>query len=157
MPALRSNHALATAAIAFTALAVWPWLFPPVPAIRQLAPAAAGAPVPTLASLPPLGSFAAIVDRPLFSPSRRPPPGAAAASGSSIESRYRLIGIVAAGSRRKAFVAEGVRHLEIGEGDTLDGWKVIEVGQDRVRLTSPAGEAALRLAPAATQAPPKTQ
>ncbi len=151
LPALRFNHALGAATIFFAALAVWPWLFLPVPATRPLAAPSASAPAPALASLPPLASFAAIVERPLFSPSRRAPPGAMAALGASIESRYRLIGIVATGPKKTAFVAEGARRLEIAAGDTLDGWTVSEIGQDRVRLTSPAGEAALKLAPAAAE------
>jgi hypothetical protein len=150
LPVLRLNHTLGAAAIFFAALAAWPWLFPPVPATRLLAAPQANIPAPTLAPLPPLTSFAAIVERPLFSRSRRAPPGA---TGASIESRYRLIGIVATGPKKKAFFAEGARRLEIGAGYTLDGWTVSEIGQDRVRLTSPAGEAALKLAPAAE--PPK--
>ena len=153
LPVWRINHTLGAAAIFFAALAAWPWLFPPVPATRPLAATPVSAPAPALAPLPPLTSFAAIVERPLFSPSRRAPPGATGALGASIESRYRLIGIVATGPKKKAFVAEGARRLEIAAGDTLDGWTVSEIGQDRVRLTSPAGEAALKLAPAAE--PPK--
>lgn len=157
LPALRLNPALGAAAIVFAALAVWPWLFPPLPATRPLAAPPAGAPAPALAPLPPLASFTAIVERPLFSPSRRPPPGATAALGASIESRYRLIGIVVTGPKKKAFVAEGARRLEIVEGDILDGWTVTEIGQDRVRLTSSTGEAALKLTPAAAEAPKKPQ
>jgi hypothetical protein len=149
--ALRPNHALGAAAIVFASLAAWPWLFPPVPATRPLVAPAVSTPAPTLALLPPLASFAAIVERPLFSPSRRAPPGATGTLGASIESRYRLIGIVATGPKKKAFVGEGARRLEIAEGDTLDGWTVTEIGQDRVRLASPAGEAALKLAPAAVE------
>lgn len=155
LPALGLNRALGATAIAFSVVAVWPWLFPPVPAIRPLAAPAASAPALTLAPLPPLATFAAIVERPLFSPSRRPPPGAAGLLGASIESRYRLIGIVVTGPKKKAFVAEGARHFEIAEGDTLDGWAVSEIGRDRVRLTSSAGEATLKLLPAAEEAPKK--
>ena len=157
LPALRLNHALGSTAIFFAALAAWPWLFPPAPATRPLAAPTASAPVPTLAPLPPLTSFAAIVQRPLFSPSRRPPPGTTGTLGASIESRYRLVGMVATGPKKKAFVAEGTRRLEIAQGDTLDGWMVIEIGQDRVRLTSPAGEAVLKLTPAAVEPAKKPQ
>lgn len=155
LPALRLDHALGVAAIVFVALAAWPWLFPPVPATRPLAAQSASVPATALSPLPPLASFAAIVERPLFSPSRRPTPGATGTLGASVESRYRLIGIVATGPKRRAFVAEGARRLDIGEGDTLDGWTVSEIGQDRVRLTSPAGEAALKMAPAAGESPKK--
>jgi hypothetical protein len=151
LAAPRLNHALGTAAILLAATAAWPWLVPPVPSVRPLAAPPASASAPLVAPLPPLASYAAIVERPLFSPSRRPPPGAPAIQGPSIESRYRLVGIVATGPKRKAFVAEGAQRREIAQGDTLDGYTVSEIGQDRVKLTSPSGEAVLKLAPAAAE------
>lgn len=157
IPTPRLNHALGVATVGFMALAAWPWLIPPIPVARPLAATPPGASPPALTSLPPLAGYAAIVERPLFSPSRRPVPGAAeTAPGASIESRYRLLGVVASGPRKQAFVAEGARRLQIAEGDRLDGWTVTEIGADRVRLTSPAGEAALRLKPAAAE-PAKPQ
>jgi hypothetical protein len=152
LPALRLDHALGAAAIALAGIAIWPWLVPPTPAIRPLALPQASAPSPSLVPLQPLATYAAIVERPLFAPSRRPPPGAPAAGlGPSIESRYRLIGIVGAGAKRNAFIADGARRTQIAEGDTLDGWTVKKIDQDRVLLTSPAGDAALRL----SRAPPE--
>jgi len=151
LPAPRLNHVLGAAAIVLVAIAAWPWLVRPVPSVRPLAAAPAIAPAPRVAVLPPLASYAAIVERPLFSPSRRPPPGVSAIQGPSIESRYRLVGIVAAGPKRKAFVADGAQRREIALGDTLDGYAVAEIGQDRVKLTSPTGEAILKLAPAAAE------
>jgi hypothetical protein len=148
LPALRLDHALGSAALLFAALAAWPWLSPPLPATRPIAQPSASAPAPSPISLAPLASYAAIVERPLFSPSRRPPPGAEAALGPSIEGRYRLLGIVATGPKKSAFIAEGMRRLEIDVGQTLDGWTVKEIGRDSVTLTSPAGEATLKLAPA---------
>lgn len=147
----RLNHALGATAVAATALAIWPWLVPPIPAARPLAPPPANAPATILAPLPPLASYGAIVDRPLFSPARRPPPGAEAGSGVSIESRYRLLGVVANGPRRTALIADGAQRREITVGDVIDGWTVKEIGPDRVDLSSPAGEAALKLKPAAAE------
>jgi hypothetical protein len=156
MIALRLNHALSAAALFLSAFALWPWLVPPIPETRPLAvpspaPAAAAA-VP----LPPLASFAATVERPLFSPSRRPAPAAVTAASPAGENRYRLIGIVANGPKKAAFVADNARRIEIVAGDTLDGWTVKEISQDRVTLISPAGEWILRLKPTAT-APAKPQ
>lgn len=149
---LRLNHALGGAAVLFAGIALWPWLVPPTPSVRPLATPQASAPPPALTPLPALGTYAAIVERPLFSPSRRPPPGVtAAAPGPSIESRYRLIGIIGDGAKRKAFVTAGTRRAEIGEGDSFDGWTVKEIRQDRVLLTSSAGTAALKL----SHAPPE--
>lgn len=152
----RPRQALGAAAVLLATLAVWPWLVPPVPVIRPLATPPASPPASVLATLPPIASYAAIVERPLFAPSRRPPPGIAAATGAPAESRYRLVGIVANGARRKAFVADGARRIEIGEGDMLDGWTVKQIGSDRILLSSADGEAALRLKPAAAE-PPKPQ
>jgi len=149
LPALRLNHLLAAAAIFAAALAAWPWLFPPLPAIRPLAAAPESRPPAAPTALAPLSGYTAIVEHPLFSPSRRPPATASAGLGPSIESRYRLLGVVATGPKRKAFVAEGARHVEVTVGDTLDGWTISDIGKDRVHLTSPAGEAALKLAPSA--------
>ncbi|HVH79352.1 MAG TPA: hypothetical protein VM782_08175, partial [Stellaceae bacterium] len=110
-----------------------------------------------LAALPPLTSYAAIAERPLFTPSRRVSSSAAATTlGPSIESRYRLLGIVVTGPKKKAFFAEGARRSEVAEGDILDGWRVKEIGRDRVRLTSPSGEATLVLKPSQSE-PQKPQ
>jgi general secretion pathway protein N len=154
-PALRLNYTLGAATIALAAIAAWPWLVPPVPLLRPLAAPPASTPAPSAATLPPLASYAAIIERPLFSPSRRPPPGAQTAQGPSIESRYRLVGIVATGPKKTAFIAEGAQRRDIAVGDMLDGWTVSEIGQDRIKLTSPAGEAVLKLAPAAAPESPK--
>ena len=155
LPVLRRNHMLGGVAVLLTGLAIWPWLVPPTPATRPLAAPQTSAPARLLAPLPPLTTFVAIVERPLFAPSRRPPPGAAAI-GPSIESRYRLLGIVGSGPKKKAFIAEGAHRSEITEGDTLDGWTVKEIAQDRVLLSSPAGDASLKLKPAAAE-PAKPQ
>jgi hypothetical protein len=152
LPVPRLNHVLGAAATLLAGLALWPWLVPPVPAIRPLASLQTSAPAPPLALLPPLATYAATVERPLFAPSRRPPPGATAmALGPSIESRFRLLGIVSTGGKRKAFIADGTRRREIDDGDMLEGWTVKEIGQDRVVLSSPAGEASLKLTRAAPE------
>jgi type II secretory pathway component PulC len=146
LPALRPASLLGLATALFAALAVWPWLVPPTPSNRHAATQETTKPPPALAALPPLASLAAIVERPLFAPSRQAPPGVSVApAGPSIDSRYRLLGIVGTGAKRHAFVAEGTRRMEIGEGDTLDGWTVKIVAQDQVVLASPAGEVTLKL------------
>jgi hypothetical protein len=140
LPTLRLNHVLGALAAVFAAVAIWPWLMPPIPTSRPAAEPSTVAPALSATNLPGLATYAAIVERPLFVPSRRPPPGAT----SSIAGRYRLLGIVGAGAKRRAFVADGTRRIEIGEGDAIE--------QDRVLLTSPAGEAAaLKLARSAPE------
>ena len=156
MPALRLNHLLGGAAAACAAIAAWPWLSPPVPATRPLTAASVSAPAPALAALPPLTNFSAIVERPLFSPSRRPPPGAATA-GPSVASHYRLLGVVATGAKRRAFLSDGTRHVDVAEGERLDDWTVKQIGTDSVLLSSSEGEAVLKLKPAAAEPSAKPQ
>jgi len=144
LPAVRIDHVLGAVLALLALLALWPWIAPEAgsaPRLEKPAPAA-----PELAALPPPGVFSAIVDRPLFSPSRRPLPGGkSSAPGSGIESRYQLLGLVVAEDMRRAWLADGARHFELGEGDKLDGWTVAHIEQDRLVLTSPAGEAVLAL------------
>ena len=154
VPRLRLNHALGATAVVFAAFAAWPWLSPPVPTVRPPAVPPANSAAPRLMTLPPLVHFAAIIERPLFSPSRRPP---AVASGvPSAEGRYRLLGVVASGPRKTAFVADGSRRLDLAEGDAIDGWTVKKIGTDNVVLTSPTGDTVLKLKPAAAE-PQKPQ
>ena len=60
---------------------------------------------------------------------------------------YRLLGLVTAGPTRRAWLAEGTRNFEIGEGDMLEGWTVQRIEQNRLVLSSPAGEAVPRFPP----------
>ena len=154
VPRLRLNHALGATAVVFAAFAAWPWLSPQVPTIRPLGVPPASSPAPRLVTLPPLTHYAAIVERPLFSPSRRPP--AVAAGAPSAEGRYRLLGVVASGPRKKAFIADGSRRLDLAEGEAIDGWTVKKIGTDSIVLTSPTGDTVLKLKPAAAE-PPKPQ
>ncbi len=151
LPALRLNLMLGGAALFLAGFAAWPWLVPPVPAVPPLIAGPTAASAPALAALPPLASYAAIVERPLFSPSRRPAPGAEPAAAASTVSRYRLLGIIGSGPKKSAFVADGARRIEIDAGGTLDGWTVKEIGQDSITLTSPTGDAVLKL----TAGPPE--
>jgi hypothetical protein len=155
VPPLRLNHALGAAVVLFAVLAVWPWIVPQsAPSPGRPGAQSANTPAPALAALPPLASFSATVERPLFAPSRRPAATAAdAAPSSSTEGRYRLLGIVATGPTKKAFVVDGARHIEITEGSMLDSWSVKQIGPDRVLLTSPTGDAVLKLKPAPPEVP----
>jgi len=156
LPSLRLNHLLTAGALVVAAAAIWPWLVSPIPAVRPAAAPQASAPAPALEPLPPLATYGASVERPLFTPSRRAPAGVTTI-GPTIESRYRLVGIFANGAKKKAYVAEGERRIEIAEGDTLDGWRVKEIGRDRIRLSSADGEASLKLIRVLTPEPPKAQ
>src|SRR5437870_1890743 len=102
----RTDRLLAVAAIAVGALVAWPWLAsapaPVAEASERVSPS------PPLAPLPPLATFAAVFERPLFSPTRRPPPdGKAPAVSSTDAARYRLLGLMTVGNARRALIAEG--------------------------------------------------
>ena len=147
LPAMhRRTLALAAANVVAAALVLWPWL--PERAHPPRFPETHGvADAPALARLPPPATFAATAQRPLFSPSRRPPAMAAQPGTSALAGRYRLQGLVIAGKARRALVADvaGGRKLELGEGDAIEGWVVKRIERDAVVLVSPAGEATLTL------------
>lgn len=141
------SFALAAANCAAAALALWPWIAPvgaaSAPAARP--PTQDDGP-PPLATLPPGASYAAIAERPLFSPTRRPD-ASSAGTLSGISARYRLLGVILAREQGRALVAPiaGGRTLELGEGEAIEGWTVKRIERDRVVLFSPAGEATLEM------------
>jgi hypothetical protein len=145
---LETNHLLAAAATFLAAIAFYPWLAP------LAAPDASGRPGETpraaagIAPVPAFAAFSAALDRPLFSPSRRPA-ATANPAGSGLAGRYRLLGLVSAGDARHALIADGERRFEIAEGATLEGWTVARIEQDRVLLSSSSGRAVLTLRRAA--------
>jgi hypothetical protein len=138
----------AAANLLAAAVAVWPWLPVGAPAepARTVTPATDAA--PRLPGLAPFATFAETSERPLFSATRRPAP---ATPMIGIDGRYRLQGLVIAGPTRHALIAPvaGGRALELGEGETVEGWIVTRIERDRVVLSSPAGEATLGLTGAA--------
>jgi general secretion pathway protein N len=150
----RLNHLLLALAGILAALAVWPWL--PSRGPDRTRPEAAVATAETVSPLAPLSQFAATIERPLFSPGRRPAP-AAEPSGpvtASIEARYRLVGVVITGAARRAMITEGTRRIELGVGDRLEGWTVTHIEQNRLTLHSTSGDVLLGVKPAAGDAKP---
>lgn len=113
------------------------------------APHAAQAPRDAIASrfsLPPLQSFSGILERPLFSQSRRPPPqGADDTTGPW--SSFVLAGVIISGDSREALVLHGkpqtVVHLR--EGQDVEGWTVTSIQPDRIVIRSGASEHELKL------------
>ncbi|MBV9863378.1 MAG: hypothetical protein JO267_14665 [Alphaproteobacteria bacterium] len=145
---LRPDHGWMAAIAALVLLAIWPWFAGDGAALPQLPP-----PPPSgggaLPSLPPLASFAAIAERPLFSPSRRPSMTDRGSAAAALAGRYRLLGLVTTRDGRRALMADGSRTVELGEGDAVEGWSIKRIEQDRLVLSSPAGEAVLTLRQAA--------
>ena len=150
----RLTLSLGAACALFAAAAIWPWL-PQGAAIAPRSAVDAG-PSPTAAAalepLPPVQRYAATVERPLFSPSRRPAPASAPTMpGSGLETRYRLLGLLTAGPERRALVMEtaAARTLDLGEGEAIEGWRVEHIEQDRLVLSSSTGQAVMLLRQAA--------
>ena len=147
---LQLNHLLGAAAAVLIVMAVWPWVRSPAAVRTAAAPNDQSVAAPALAVLPPLARFSVIGERPLFAASRRPSPGEKAGpAGPGIEQRYRLLGIIDAGTSRRALLAEGKRRFTIAEGAVLEGWTVAHIEHERIVLSSPGSEAVLLLQPGA--------
>ncbi len=86
----------------------------------------------------PLESYAGIEARPLFMPSRRPPPpGATAAGSGSGHDALMLAGVILTTNKRMAMIetkrTSGV--VVVREGQVVEGWSVDEIGPDRVVIS----------------------
>jgi hypothetical protein len=124
-------------------------------------PASASTPrddVGTKFSLPPVESFAAVTDRPLFAQSRRPP---AQGSDDSLGpwSGLVLAGVVISPTGRQALILHGKPQTtaHVAEGQNVDGWVVTSILPDRIVIRGGTSEHELRLlekAPATPTSPP---
>jgi len=136
-------------------------------AIAPSAPAEQPEPLPALhqlASGPLAPPIAAILARPLFSPSRRPSQsnlGNAADDSGLADSR--LAGIVIEPGRRFAiFAPQGAKLLTVTEGETVSGWRVESISPHEVSLSGPDGTKTLQpkfdpnLAPPSEETTPPT-
>ena len=109
----------------------------------------AAAPLANPVAAQPLEQLSAIVDRSLFSPSRRPPPAApppvvqapAASAPPSAPPNVILLGVVMDGQNARAVVRVGAdkRLLRAQMGDEIDGWKVAQIDGRKVVLASQDG------------------
>lgn len=144
--------ALAAANLALIVLAVTPFLGEHAPSAASRL-AAHDEEVPSLKPLPPPAAYAATIERPLFSPSRRPP---AQTAQSTMAGHLRLEGVIIDGTARRALVADlaAGRRFTVGEGARIDGWTVRRIGRNAIVLASPAGAATLALQPAVSGAKP---
>lgn len=105
--------------------------------------------------------LAAIIARPLFSSTRRPPPSASAGSTTDSDlADTRLTGIVTEPGRRIAiFAVNGDKPLRVAEGDAVSGWRVESITPREVALSGPTGTKTLlpkmdpNLAPSPGQPP----
>ena len=109
----------------------------------------AAAPLANPVAAQPLEQLPAIVDRSLFSPSRRPPAtppppdvqAPAASAPPSAPPNVILLGVVMDGQNARAVVQVGAdkRLLRAQMGDEIDGWKVAQIDGRKVVLASQDG------------------
>ncbi|HZU87684.1 MAG TPA: hypothetical protein VE993_00360 [Stellaceae bacterium] len=107
-------------------------------------PAASPAPrVPRLAQL-----VATTLARPLFSPTRRPPPEKGGGPGGAGLADMRLTGIVTEpGERLAIFAVTGAKPLIVREGEEVSGWRIEGITPGAVSLSGPNGTETLQPKP----------
>ena len=122
-----------------------PWLIDPLDHIGGPdAAGAVGAPPATALprfDAPPAESLALLVERPLFTATRRPPPPAEMTAPadtapppdtSLVLGRYRLTGVVVTPDRRLVLLTPkgGSATIGVAKGEMLDGWALTEVERE---------------------------
>ncbi len=119
-------------------------------------PASDAARVAPPLALPALAALTETTTRPIFTASRRAEPqgtpvrlAPGAARSDLILGRYRLVGVIASGSRTtlKLQPVGGGKIREIGPGDTLDDWTVEAVTAQHLTLRSGANRERISLTP----------
>ena len=106
---------------------------------------------PATLQIPPVVAYHEVVERPLFTSSRRPPeePEETVESIRAVQlaSKWKVTGIVVAGDDSFAHV-EGIRDrktVRLKLGAPLDGWKLDEIAPDQIFFSSATDRVALRL------------
>ena len=121
-------------------------LFAPLPMAAGGDAAAGPRPAAIAEPDPGPGWQATLLQRPLFSPSRRPPPGAGAAGVSGLP---RLAGVLVAPGDRHAIFAGGI---VVAEGGSVGRYTVQAIDAGQVTLRGPEGTQVLRPAFASVSA-----
>jgi general secretion pathway protein N len=106
--------------------------------------------------------LAAILARPLFSSTRRPPQSASPEAATDPDlAGTRLTGIVTEpGHRIAVFAVNGAKPLKLVEGEAVSGWRIESITPREVSLSGPSGTKTLQpkidpnLAPPPGQPPP---
>ena len=105
----------------------------------------------TALQIPPVVAYHEVVERPLFTSSRRPPeePEETVESVRSVQlaGKWKVTGIVVAGDDSFAHV-EGIRDrktVRLKNGALLDGWKLEEIAPNQIVFSSGTDRVALRL------------
>jgi type II secretory pathway component PulC len=84
--------------------------------------------------MPPEETFAAVVQRPVFSPARRRASAPGAGDLSTTSADFSLVGVIMSDGERFVLVKpHNTDKLErLHEGDTLAGWSAVSIAPDRV-------------------------
>lgn len=100
-------------------------------------------------SSPPREALSVIVERPIFSQSRRPAPKPLdkPSQGAALKLDFELAGIVIWRSERFALMRlkQGTGFVQVGEGGNVSGWEVIGIQADRVLVRKSGLEQELQL------------
>ncbi len=107
------------------------------------APSGVGAGTPPLAALPaqpsytmaPMEDFSGILERPLFSPNRRPPAeGLATVAAREPELQVTLVGVIISSEEQIAIVKlkDGNRFARLSLGDSFQGWILDSIEPSRI-------------------------
>ncbi len=113
---------------------------PDVPLVDAAAAVIDGANMP---KLPPLSAFSEIVDRPVFTSTRRPQPTGAKSDASTLRANkmrqtWKLTGVVMSKDAHYVLI-EGKkdrRTVQLEYGAVLDGWRLEEIVTDEIVLVS---------------------
>ena len=97
--------------------------------------------------MPPEESYSAILERPLFSPSRRPPEDAPSEVVTSRDLEITFKGVIISAGERWALLerTDGKGKLRLQEGDEFQGWILEAIEAQRVIFRQDAEEKALPL------------
>ena len=88
-------------------------------------------------SMLPIEDFQAILERPIFSPGRRPPPvGSVELSATTGDVSFVLKGILIDADERTALFRSkrSDKLVRLGEGDKIEGWTLVRIEADQVFL-----------------------
>ena len=141
--------ALGALCVALLGAAAAPWAVDPLDyiGVEGAAGAVAVPATPTMPRLdaPPVESLALLVERPLFTATRRPPPPAEMTAPAAVAppsdtslilGRYRLTGVVVTPTKRLVLLMPkgGSATIGVAKGETLDDWRVTEVEREFIVL-----------------------
>ncbi len=125
-----------------------PWALSPANWSPPPSPASAGAVPPAIPPARAAESFTDMIERPLFTASRRPAPAAAEPdAGDLLLGRYRLSGVVVTPTRRIVLLreADSGKTLRVAQGESVGGWLVADVTRARIVLESKDDRRVIRL------------